>query len=347
MGEKSLPIALINQFALRHPRFWEDAEIFIRGKNNGDLPSWDDICYIPITATLACANGGRGQHTDDELLDAAIGAALAPWRLSKEIYTFDKDFSELLFEQAEDIRIPVEVLYRLPFLCIYLDVKITNAYGITYAGFFVHFEHDPYTKEKELRFLFIPPEGSINDIWEFALHLIPNGTISEGVMASVQRSLELAREKRIRYFVDTEFITATTELISRALQLVLYICSENADISVDTERPPRRAEIIIDKYREVRTHRVGNSIGIKIRQFGQKHPQSTKSVGSTQLGTPKAPHARRGHWHHYWTGSEKQTNRKLILKWTAPTYIHADDPDEVGLTINKVAKPSKEPEQLL
>ena len=31
------------------------------------------------------------------------------------------------------------------------------------------------------------------------------------------------------------------------------------------------------------------------------------------------------HWHHYWTGSRSDNSRKLILKWTAPTFVGSAD----------------------
>ena len=65
------------------------------------------------------------------------------------------------------------------------------------------------------------------------------------------------------------------------------------------------------------------------------------SGGEATPGGKKRPHSRRGHWHHYWAGP--QDDRRLILKWTAPTYIHADDmPPDGETVIYPVRKPPKQ-----
>ena len=47
-----------------------------------------------------------------------------------------------------------------------------------------------------------------------------------------------------------------------------------------------------------------------------------------------APHSRRGHWHHFWTGAkDKPEERKLVLKWVAPTMIHGDQPNETTTVV--------------
>ena len=55
------------------------------------------------------------------------------------------------------------------------------------------------------------------------------------------------------------------------------------------------------------------------------------SLGETHK--PHRPHTRRGHWHHYWTGTKD--NRKLILKWTAPIFVGGSS-DNIITTINKI-----------
>ena len=59
-------------------------------------------------------------------------------------------------------------------------------------------------------------------------------------------------------------------------------------------------------------------------------PRSSDNKG----GTPKSPHSRRGHWHHFWTGAKNSDDRKLILKWIAPTFINKNlSTDSVQLNI--------------
>ena len=49
-------------------------------------------------------------------------------------------------------------------------------------------------------------------------------------------------------------------------------------------------------------------------------------------GKSKAPHSRRGHWHHYWVGKKDSGERRLILKWIAPTFVNGT-PNTVNINI--------------
>lgn len=49
----------------------------------------------------------------------------------------------------------------------------------------------------------------------------------------------------------------------------------------------------------------------------------------------KSPHARRGHWHHFWIGKHETNERKLILKWVAPMFINGSEDDNIA-TIHPV-----------
>ena len=55
---------------------------------------------------------------------------------------------------------------------------------------------------------------------------------------------------------------------------------------------------------------------------------------SAGTGTAKRPHARRGHWHHYWAGPRNA--RQLILKWTAQTFVHPEAGREDNVVAIKV-----------
>ena len=90
---------------------------------------------------------------------------------------------------------------------------------------------------------------------------------------------------------------------------------------------------IQDKAREVKSFSVGIRIGAAIRKAQRKPPADPDAEKGT--GSAKRPHSRRGHWHHYWTGP-KDGDRKLVLKWTAPTFIHADDIDDNIITFHPV-----------
>lgn len=114
------------------------------------------------------------------------------------------------------------------------------------------------------------------------------------------------------------------------LQLLLYIESANAELEDNKEqkavyRQPRKKSEIRDKFREVRQLEVGVRVSHALMS-ARKHGSIRSESHRTGNGPAKSSHMRRGHWHHYWTGP-RDGERKLILKWVAPTVIHPDDLD--------------------
>lgn len=209
-------------------------------------------------------------------------------------------------------------------------------------GFFVHFESDTNTGELELRFLIVYDDG---DILPIPFHLIEGGTINDGINASFEKANENKRALRADKYEIDDAKDYTRDLCCKLLQLVLYVCSKNKEMVEDPvqkkiTRQPKSFQFIKDKYREVQRWNFGEKSGDFIRKFYKTHDfeEEVKKKNETNItnnlkrsktnGTPKRPHLRKAHWHHYWIGSDNKENRTLELKWMAPMFIHKDDVDE-------------------
>lgn len=81
-----------------------------------------------------------------------------------------------------------------------------------------------------------------------------------------------------------------------------------------------------DVYREIQKWDVGVKYAYSVRKHNTEWSAAPRGKSSeiTSRSAPR-PHTRRGHWHHYWTGSRSDNSRKLILKWTAPTFVGSAD----------------------
>ena len=82
--------------------------------------------------------------------------------------------------------------------------------------------------------------------------------------------------------------------------------------------------MIKDKYREIKKYICGEEISEALKVYRRKINTTGGSSGSrTSPGSiassPKRPHMRRAHWHHYRTGVGRAN---LILKWLPPMMIH-------------------------
>lgn len=313
------PLNALNRLTAEHPRVWEYADTL-----HNDLCDWDSrLCYINVSAAIACLSGGR-TPTPEDYGQAALCAALATWRRNKLVYRFDIGIADELVASAEDIKIPVEILYQMPAPCI--DEMVD--------GFLVFVEDDSQAKEKELRIIYLQKNGQI--LLQSFIHLVPNGTIYDGLQKAkkvIRKNMEqedaitsLKAERTIRQ-VD-EFYQYACE----AVQLILYICAENADMIEDEQqvkifRPSNR---ILDKYREIRKYNVGVKAGELLRQSEvKKHSRSGADNEETSIREIRT-HIRRSHWHHYWVGSKKE--RQLVLRWLPATIVNPDK-DDLPVTI--------------
>lgn len=90
-----------------------------------------------------------------------------------------------------------------------------------------------------------------------------------------------------------------------------------------------------DAFRELRKWDVGFRVGNTIRKYKSEHKEDILHTERTGSHASKRPHTRRGHYHHYWIGSDRDNSRKIILKWVAPMFIGGSSDDTI-VTEHKV-----------
>lgn len=349
--EKCVPLMLTNKMGAKYPTAWTEAEN-LRQMNGKDV-KWDERCYLPISAAIAIASRGDNTKIPNTVLDADLLAAIVPWRLHKQIFTFDEELERILLDQAdEELQIPIEILNNLPYSCIYIKL-----HDLEYDGFFVHFESDVNDGTFELRFLICEKNPDASPL-PLPLHLKAGYTLQDSINETVKKASDNATNFKSMFLnMMNGYHKELTEKSAAFLQLVLYICAENKEVEEDAEqkriyKKPQNSQYIKDKYREVQKFTCGKEIGNIVRKvFSQKKSklksQNTENILETasennrtyKKGTMKSPHSRRGHWHHFWTGKRDSSERKLILKWLPPTFINMESvTDEQVVTTNMISK---------
>jgi len=282
-----------------------------------------------MAATYAILTGGASMG-DAPAIMAKIGpAALSDltaallWTQTKTVYKYDTDFAQEIAESPLAGDIPAEILYRLPFYCVYIDTPI-KVYGEEARGFFAWMEWDANNKMPELRLLYVMPDGYTASV--------PVVLTGGGIGASAQALTESALKRSLGVKdmnISGSLVsdTATKDEIAAAINLVLYVCSEGADIRpVSRQRAAPSGQI----PKQCAAWDVGIRIGATLRksqaQAVASAPQSeTKQPRETPSTSPR-PHIRRAHWHHFWTGP-RDGERKLVLKWVHPTLVGSGDGD--------------------
>lgn len=346
--DKDTPLALVRKWSKTMPDAYKTLDAIVAEKAAG-LHRWTDACTIPILFADGILSKDPRFADPDSRLDLApelLAAYL--WRRHKAVYAFDPDLAESLADQADDVKdtdvIPVDMLLSLPYPCPY--IKCSSLFVVdgveTVDGFFSFIDQDNGHLYLHIQALFRNMTSSLS----FHIALMADDaeivTIGDALRYTLRQALQ-ADPGVEDVDPDVDDISSHCHEVLSCLQLLLYILAANAD-SVERPRPtpkdrktgaPRERKGIEDKLGEIAVFDVGVRIGAALRRStSAPHAAGT----GTGTGSAKRPHTRRGHWHHYWTGSPKdESARKLILKWTAPTFIHAELGDDT-VTVVPVKK---------
>lgn len=317
--QNCIPLELLKKFDNGLPEVWAEVEKLRNYNKLKDYSIWPNYCYIPVNECLGIMAEGDNEvyNKPEGLLIARVVqplAALAPWRISKEIYVMNPDVEEILSEQ-DDVKVNKDILLSLPYYSFYIKTNYLKSYDREIDGFFVCLDYDSVDKVPELRFTYL-----FSDLeWlEFPLILR---------FKTIQESLDyIYNSNNTPELKDKDANNELKQLMTKSLQMVLYILSINTDVEEDREqkkiyRPVKDIKAVKNRYSEVRKWDVGFRIGQAIRankeRIAQEHSQT--HVGSH---SSKRPHMRRGHWHSFWTGP-KTGERSIVVKWIPPIFIGA------------------------
>jgi hypothetical protein len=138
-------------------------------------------------------------------------------------------------------------------------------------------------------------------------------TIEEAVtttMASFSADPTLPTDHRLQEWLETN-----TRL---ALNVLLYICSEEPDIVPATNK---RLSGKTKEGKPVREMNVGWTVGPALLKAREQHG----SQPGIPTGRKMAPHQRRAHFHTYWTGSGRTVP---IIRWLNPIFVNVKLADE-------------------
>lgn len=322
MKKSVAPLELVQSWGRKYPGIWANLDCCKAAKTEGEI-YWPDYCDLPINASIEVLHDSYKMPSADAAQHCSTVAACYTWRKHKIIYRFDPDMAAELAAQAEDIgdsdKIPVDILFQMPYPCVYIEAPGIIEKDVD--GFFAFIDFDIGRKEAELRTNFLFTDGHC--VPGMALHLTPGMVLEDGVRgatAEIQRNGATVSQDLVSVIIK--------KFTLPAMQLLLYIISDKADIEdgdaipgVPSKRNRNLNAAVKDKVSELDGRNVGIRYGTLIRR-ARTNPQHQNGSATGETGSPKRPHSRRGHWHHFWTGKLESQDRRLVLKWVAPTFIH-------------------------
>jgi hypothetical protein len=249
--------------------------------------------------------------------------ALATWRLSKGIYQFDKDLLNALISTPLH-NMPVEIFYRIPEWCIYIQYKThLDLINQDIEGFFFSLEYDVNNKSTELRFVF--DTGS--DLMPFVLHL--KNTLHESIKDAFDLSNKyLAKAPSLQGInpIPDEAAEIVAPYVTPLISLVLYLCSENHETVLDNKlisennrfvQPTKtKRGLRFFAVEKPSFYEIGYRVGKTLRQYDYDKPSSESHK--------TRPHIRRAHWHTYLTGKRTEVQIPSI-KWLPPIFVNTGE----------------------
>lgn len=318
------PLELVKEFEKVYVGCYQVCDKLIE-KSKRDINWWNKV-YIPIAATNAIMEqyGSRWEGTALHTLYS--------WRQSKQILEFDKTLLDEILETPEPSTIPIEAFDSIPFNALYIDLNNIKLDTDYYLGFFITFDEEE-PGNRELRITAITPDKEMIPLY---LPLKKDCTIQDSISES--RGMQKVSEISLKELFDI------SGLLAKFVNIIVYICCKNADIAENPiqktyTRKPSRPNLIKDVSREIQKWDVGWRVGAQLRQSRQNVSMKNvndETVSHGKTGSPKRPHMRSGHYHSFWTGKRKSTDRKLIVKWIPPMQINVDANNELITTIRKV-----------
>lgn len=330
------PLAILKEITRVMPKVWQIIDVSRPiGVQNSGCP---DRCFAPIeTATAAsifCQESAAGKKgADIDIPQPRLTLALAQWRKDKEVFVIDPDLAAVLYAQ-DDMDIPAAAFDYLPYSCFYVESPGLDVYLTGIHGFFFYLGWDTKEQKVLLSFVFLgesggcypfdlPLDGESLDVC-FDAAVKKRAQSGNAHLATVARQEQKQRD-------------AVISLLRCALQVVLYLCASNAEIVPDPEQKTvtKHSRTVKDRYAEIRKWDVGMRVGASLREQSRRaaDEDAPARTGSHQQ---KRPHMRRGHWHHFWTGSKSEPDkRKLVLKWLSPIFVGAVDA-ETPVVMHKV-----------
>lgn len=232
--------------------------------------------------------------------------SLLNWNKLKQIYTFNEELWELI-QNSEAFTFYSAAFDNLPFDCFCINHQFSqfNCVIVRKTEISLSFT---YLSDNTISYIDIP----FSELYE-------GKRIDEIIKESYEGTVPDYFLNNIRY----------------TLSAIMYLCSEEPDIYTVKEPIPQRSPNS-KKNRKQQTfnnNKVGMRLGHIIRENKKRYESAATSTGT---GQKKAPHLRKAHYHHYWTG-KKGEEKKIIVKFLSPIFVNSED-GEIITTIRKKEK---------
>jgi hypothetical protein len=185
---------------------------------------------------------------------------------------------------------------------------------------------------RRLRLLYASPDGSV-----FPYPVMLRGTIDSSIESLSKSAMKRGGLSPLN--IPKSISDSLRISLSAALNKILYLCSESPDVDGEIAWTSRESRPTLGGKFPNRATKwdVGFRIGSALRKARAEYRESNDSYEDKEYSSPR-PHIRRAHWHHYWVGSERTADRRLVLKWLPPIPVGTFDGADIPVVIRPVEK---------
>lgn len=245
--------------------------------------------------------------------------ALAAWRPTQDIISFDENIYKALLDSDFGNSIPKQVLAHFPAWSLWFDTPYgfhdDTGTDIDWQGFFVTVDGNG----DRLNFVFVGDDLDNDGVTCSSVFIHLGDNMSE-IKEKINKSYE-----NVSGANEVKNVSDLGSNLSRALSLLIYVCANGLDDN------PGALTRSISRPQPVKTKkgwRVFPAQKPAIRKLGVIYEQKLKEANekfkelsekAEHSGT-KRPHMRRGHWHGYWMGSKK-SEQTLDVRWLMPMLV--------------------------
>ena len=295
-------------------------------------------------------------------------ACLERWDASKQVYRVnDALWDELTLDDADAL--PVSVLRRLPYDCIFVQHRevlreafplagLTAGAEFDIAGFFCWLDAAGLNVSMLFSSSAVFPGGLRDPPHDRCGYLTTIGPDAPATIGELTKSIESRGYSttksvlsRLSGVLPETFLVNQAEehvrrlSISNSLGLkhllgaLMYISSKEADVR--TVYVPQRNRPQKSRQTDCEVHDVGFRVADRLGRVRRipapdTEPQANQEPSSDGVTRRHlAPHVRRAHWHGYWTGP-RDNPTGLEIKWIPPIIVNASRGDLMG-TVHKVS----------
>lgn len=304
-----------------YPTLEEITEWMLGRKESVRWPEW---CYLPMAASYGIVSGGADipiakRYVSNNLNYLEAMSAILPWRLHKVIFRFDPDLTdELTAKDTLPEDIPASLLFHMPYPCVFIAEPpgVDDCDGVF---FFLEWDHR-YPQAVELRAHYLFSDDRI--VYLYYQYADDRAALASEFNKNVEKTIrEVGNTAAIDRDFDPIRWRQCMDNMPKHLSMLVYLCSDEPDISRRSEVPRRRGRGVIKTPNWPDKVDVGRYIGSTIRMGRELQRKASDDDGEGGTGSPRRPHMRRAHWHLYWTGSGRTVPR---VKWLAPIFVGGD-----------------------